>query len=75
MPRLRCSAGKRWSTTSYVIGQRDATGEVDHGGEQTAAGERGGLQAAGQVAELLDGESELGDGPVDLDAEDGRRVR
>ena len=59
----------RWSTTSYADGQRDAAGEVDHRGEQAASGERGGLQAAGEVAQLLDGEAELGDGAVDLGAE------
>ena len=50
-------------------------GEVDHSGEQTTSGEGGGLQAAGQVAQLLDGEAELGDGPVDLVAKDGRPRR
>ena len=53
--------------------QRDAAGEVVDRGEQSAAGECGGLQAAGQVAQLLDGEAELVDGAIDLGAEHGRR--
>ena len=44
-------------------------GQVDHRGEQTATGEGGRLEAAGEVTQLLDGQAEVGDGPVDLDAE------